>query len=539
MWRINKIFHFKGKSMSIIMLLLFIYFQAQTQTTFSKLFYQDFSNLAGQVWELTDGYAVLGKKPDTTSAGNYYSRLFVSRWDIQGNQLWYEPLGDSVNNFIPQWNTNVPISGFNTLLITGGTRDSINCGYLMLFNNELDTIWSRQFFSPVYLEMMEDNTDWLVPVCADKNLNNDIFLSCQIYQPETENDFCIFKFDSLGNERWHFIYSGEHESDLCFTLAATEDGGVIFAGGGYDSSNLSNHVEEAYVRLDSSGNVISLNNERPEFDLYLPLDMLLEDDGIVYVTSIYDGVENGDPFIYKTDYNNNLIWYGQRTGLSWGANLRYLTKTCQNNYICVGRYRFNNPENTETIYADELAYIVQFDSIGQVMWERSYDIVDSPYDTHNIYDFKPTSDGGYIMVGEATDNYSADGYTPMSPRQQAWVLKVDGCGCLVPGCDSLCSPPDCGPESIDTAHHYFPEPNYFLYGPNPVSETLNIYVGKDFPVGAEFVLYDVQGRLIKSFVPQRADASYVWGMHELAAGNYQLLLRSSGEIMQVEQLIKL
>ncbi len=527
------------RGVSLLALLVVFDLCAQSQATFSKLFYYDLSNVANQVWETESGYAVLGGKIDTTSNGDFYSTLFVSDWDSLGNQNSYFKIGNSLEYFYADWNVNVENARHEHYVFTSALRDSILCGFIMLFDNDLDTAWTKRFYSPIYLESQAEYTDWLIPTCADINFEGQLFASCQIYQPITENDFCIFKFDSLGNELWHYVYSGEHESDLCFTLKSTLDGGVIACAGGVNSGNTINHNDEVYFKLDSLGNMDWQYFGRNEFDGNLPRDMILEEDGIVMVTTIYDGIDYNDPLIYKMDYQNNLLWYGQRTGLSWGARLVHLTQNCQGNYVSAGKFQFNNPENTLTPFADEMAYIIQFDTLGNVIWDRWYSIVDSPYDFHNIYDFKATRDGGYVMVGEGIDAYSGDGWIAQSPRQRAWILKVDGCGCLVPGCDSLCSPPDCSPESIDTTTHYQTAPGYFIYGPNPISETLNIYIGENFPVGSEFVLYDAQGRLIKSFVPQRADAAYVWGMQELAAGTYQLLLRSSDGILQVEQLIKL
>ena len=150
---------------------------------------------------------------------------------------------------------------------------------------------------------------------------------------------------------------------------------------------------------------------------------------------------------------------------------------------------------------------------------------------------KATSDGGYIMVGEATDQTGASAnWQPTLPRQQAWILKVDACGCLVPGCDGERVAMSCGCEP-----DLFPEvPEYFLVGPNPASNSLHIYYG-DQPQtkneNLEFRVHDMTGRLIQSFSPKDVHTTYITDVSHWARGNYILSLFAGKDLLQQKKIL--
>ncbi|MEY3398292.1 MAG: Secretion system C-terminal sorting domain, partial [Bacteroidota bacterium] len=185
---------------------------------------------------------------------------------------------------------------------------------------------------------------------------------------------------------------------------------------------------------------------------------------------------------------------------------------------------------------DNPIILVKYDSLGNMLWNRKFSYVDSYQDYHDIYDLKSTSDGGFIAVGEASDN---DEESPnfVFPNAQAWILKVDGCGCLVPGCDSDCVVPNCATEIVD----FPPFDSYFIYGPNPVSQSLNLYFdgGGINLEGLSFRLYDLTGRLIDQFTPYQSQTTYIWDMEHLASGEYLICLCQDDRVLQQTKVVKL
>ena len=53
----------------------------------------------------------------------------------------------------------------------------------------------------------------------------------------------------------------------------------------------------------------------------------------------------------------------------------------------------------------------------------------------NLTDVSPTPDGGFIATGPVYGRLNAP--NPPGYSQDAWVVKVDGDGCIVPGCNTV------------------------------------------------------------------------------------------------------
>ena len=84
--------------------------------------------------------------------------------------------------------------------------------------------------------------------------------------------------------------------------------------------------------------------------------------------------------------------------------------------ISGGGYDWDNDNRT--------GILMRTDSLGNTLWKRSYST--NAVRDHYIYDLRRTLDGGFIMAGTAWDS--------LLVSQDAWLIKTDSFGCLVPGC---------------------------------------------------------------------------------------------------------
>jgi len=378
-----------------------------------------------------------------------------------------------------------------------------------------DTLKTKSFKSPLWYGLETFQAAWLRPYYMSSD-SIGIYFACQTTAEQTGNDFIILKTDSDGNLLWHYSFGVDVEdvwqdADLCYTLGAVDDG-VIVAGATQILEN-GNWAIERFLKLDTQGNLVWQKDDIEEFNASHPEEMVIHADGFVCVNTLDDmenPVNGSNELIYKLNFDGELVWWNSELELDYYDGFTCITKSCDGGYVCTGR----NWEPLEP--PDSLAYdnntnliIAKYDSLGTLLWHRKYLYVNSPYDYHEMYDLKATRDGGYIMVGEATDNWQ-DNPSLELPRQQVWILKVDGCGCLVPGCDDFCTPPDCSPPNIVD----IPKPDYFLYGPNPVEQSFYIYFdGTDMNLEKlEFSLYDITGRLVDGFAPTESDMTYIWEM---------------------------
>jgi hypothetical protein len=152
--------------------------------------------------------------------------------------------------------------------------------------------------------------------------------------------------------------------------------------------------------------------------------------------------------------------------------------------------------------------------------------------TNIAHDFKATPDGGFICAGEAT--VACVDYPECTDIiQQGWLLKVDGCGCLVEGCDEACS------VGVEEGHEAISEV-IFRMGPNPTSDLLNVFIPTLTEIDIrkiDFQLYDLKGTLLKSFRFQNDNTTYMMDMKSFASGEYILSAIYEGKIIKSERVV--
>jgi hypothetical protein len=493
------------------------------------------------VWELQDGYMVSGFTVDYDTSLHYDA--IISKFTENGTNVFTKQYGSSNHSFFNENDCNLTLQNGTQLLAACQTIDSDTVKMALIwYDLNGDTLKTKAFKSPLWYGLETAQANWLRPYYMSSD-STGIYIACGTTDEATGNDFIILKTDPDGNLLWHYYFGVDIEDvwqdiDLCYTLCAVDDG-VIMAGATQILEWGQWDLERIY-KIDLNGNLIWQIDDIPEFNASIPQEMTVVNDGFVIASSIDDfenPINGQNGLIYKMDFDGNLLWWNGELEFNYATGLTCITKTCDNGFVCCGRnYESLVPPDSLDYDNNNNLIIAKYDSLGTLLWHRKYLYVNSPYDYHEMYDLKATHDGGYIMVGEATDNWQ-DNPNLELPRQQAWILKVDGCGCLVPGCDEFCTPPDCSPPNVVDV----PKPDYFLYGPNPVENSFYIYFdGTDMELeNLEFQLYDISGRLVDSFMPSESDMTYIWEMEKYAAGEYVVVLKDKGNILQSQKIAKL
>lgn len=124
----------------------------------------------------------------------------------------------------------------------------------------------------------------------------------------------------------------------------------------------------------------------------------------------------------------------------------------------------------------------KLDAEGTVLWSRYYaHYTNLPVGYAHIFNaVQPTSDGGFILTGEA------QGPSPPN-RSRLWLVKLDSMGCLVPGCHTV------GVEEFETQLQ-----SALVVSPNPASEhvTVELALPKGYRLEGtvQLMLLDVQGK---------------------------------------------
>jgi hypothetical protein len=219
-------------------------------------------------------------------------------------------------------------------------------------------------------------------------------------------------------------------------------------------------------------------------------------------------------YIFKLDEDRNLVWELEIKDSMDPSDVNYFSKLIsvenENAFVAAGQFIELPNEGTRDIFG----WLVKVSADGQFIWLRKHHIVESAHDWHTVYDFKATPDGGFILVGEAKDS-DAD-----TLRQQAWLLKLDSFGCLVPGC-----------QLTDAAQEEAAETGTLLLYPIPAGDYLNFFYRP--PAGApplRFRIFDAQGQVMKEFAGHPGEMTYIVPVWEWAAGVYVLQAEVAGRV---------
>ncbi|MEZ5147725.1 MAG: hypothetical protein R2759_11805 [Bacteroidales bacterium] len=231
----------------------------------------------------------------------------------------------------------------------------------------------------------------------------------------------LIKTDSLGNEEWTNYYGNPDVDDDMALVALADDGNYLMATvyGEWVVSPTSRTGRIRLLKIDNDGNTI--------------LDELI----------------------------------GPKERNVYLKNLRH---TNDGNLIVAG-WAYNDTVS-EWVY-EGLLY--KFSQEGDSIWMRDYNHFNNQYDRNFFYDAYPTTDNGFIAIGQARSDI--DGNNKM------WIVKVDSMGCDTPGCA--------------TGTQVFELPsiasNRLIVWPNPTNGKFEVRCSQ-FEVGQKIIkVYNSQG----------------------------------------------
>ncbi len=287
--------------------------------------------------------------------------------------------------------------------------------------------------------------------------------------------------DSIGNKLWEWVYNGSELSNGVSNIVVADNGNLVIS-----------HAVGDEVIINSSSSVIHSSK-------YL---------------------------VTELNQNLDIVWQCvmDPTDLVTGYEFFSTLHKCEDNsgYLASGPIYVEGPNQLGEV----LGYIGKISLTGDSLWTRKvlhYETEEelelrSPY-FHTVYDIAETPDGSILIAGEA---WESDIYP-----QQAWVAKVDEYGCHVPGC-----------HLIDAINEQNISNFHLSVYPNPTTESINVYL-PDFEVKnkSEFLLFDLSGKLLKSYSCNYGNTNYVLPVGSFSPGQYYLSWRLDGEIVGSEVIL--
>lgn len=413
---------------------------------------------------------------------------------------------------------------------------------IFYFDEHIDTLHKVVVQSP-WKDSTWIDSDFMYSQFLAISSDSSTFFSFGIWNPlTTGNDVCIKKLSLTSEELWTYI-NATNATDACYALLPQDDGGVI--AGIYQTTVDGNPSQDKLIKIDSSGDEQWQINAPGGYITKL-VNCIIGDGDELVLSGRYHAVgELSDgtlPIVLKMDSLGNEIWANIQGTYEDGIRKDFtnIVQTCDSNYVAGGSW-FSFPGSEEMIEGqnnpdyDQFANIVKLErETGEILWERKYRFLEIYRDKHTLVDMKATLDGGVIFCGEARDGYSI--LAP--PMQQGWLVKLDECGCLVPGCDTLCSYVGCGISDTTTSLPSFG--SHFIIGPNPASQFINIYVGTLESLNLEylhFTLHDLQGKLVYEFEPIQTETTYMLSTEIFASGLYVLSLSDGERVLQQQKIV--
>jgi hypothetical protein len=211
--------------------------------------------------------------------------------------------------------------------------------------------------------------------------------------------------------------------------------------------------------------------------------------------------KTNNSFIGELDLNTkNFKWLKRYLNYDTNIEPSYGLGVEHNNAIYVtGNY------NTDVGTADEIEYasLIKLDKEGNLKWKRLYK---EYMQTNRIWSLTFINDG-MLMLGDAKDTSHNGGYS------DAWIIKTDTNGCIVPGCNAK----DGMVQIIN------PEKVFKVY-PNPAKEIVNVEVITPNTLIKNISIYNNQAQMVLSQNSISKSPAQSISVSSLANGYYTLVI---------------
>ncbi len=320
--------------------------------------------------------------------------------------------------------------------------------------------------------------------------------------PDAYAQALLIKLDSNYALQWQRTYSAAGQAYEAISVAQYSDGGYVLAGYRLPASLVNLGF---LIRTDSVGNQIWRRHFGNESGAWGAV-RVGQDGGIITFSSYAEQTWPWDwrqQLLTKWNADGGIVW---QTHSSYAYNVTAydLEILADQSIVTSGPY-----------YSQAL--LTKYSAEGDSLWARQYGVFDNAL-VHLPYDVEPSSDGGFLLTGTASQNTG----DPHPGQETIFVIKSDSLGCVVPGC-----------QNVGVQEYAIDLQERLRVSPNPASEVVSIAL--DLPEGGEVQgqvqaqLLDAAGRLVlQSAVQQNLNKlSATLDVSALPAGTYYLHVRDA------------
>ncbi|UCH88257.1 MAG: hypothetical protein JSV49_08300 [Thermoplasmata archaeon] len=379
----------------------------------------DQSDYGRSIEQISDGGFIITGATKSFYGNSNLGSIWLLKIDSQGDEIWSKTFGPGVTGC----GKDVIVTSDGHIIITGYIECDCSIGndiFIMKTDRNGGGGIGFEEYNEIYCDFIEP--EGLDTVSGIINLNIEAFAifdgvaiddgikSVEIrfnrgswlkaIQVNTSENYWQYNWDTISfSDGEHVIY-----------VRATD--GIIY----YYSHVvvIVDNILEADENRDLQLSWITFRDKikrNADYVLQIP------DDGYILTSNIkMDNSENWDIWLIKIDSKGNVEWnrsFGG-TGSDYGL---YIIKASDGGYCILGSIYSFTPDCKRYIGTKcEAIWVIKTDADGIEQWNRSFPGNISSEGKH----IQQTTDGGYIVLGEAVSNAALD--------INAWLIKLDGDG---------------------------------------------------------------------------------------------------------------
>ena len=454
-------------------------------TIWTRVFGGDISQDWGFSFVATgdSGFVILG----ATQKDNSLEDLWIFKIDKNGHLLWSKTYGNPQSYYeigrciIKTKDDNFIVCGFCT-------RDHNDFNWLLKFNSEGDTLWTRT----CGISGLSAGA-WSVKEVENNNL---VVLGITTSFPE-DLGLSLNKVDSSGQTLWSKFYPNAASFVALPTFIVTKDNNYVLL------SNVNGPSDVLLLKTDSEGDTIWTRTFGGAGWQYGYSIVEAPDGGYIITGSADPPVSQNyqDLWIFKVGPNGDLIW-SRTYGESAGSEIGYgIIRVPPDGYLIAG---------SRGIFDSDI-WIMRINSVGDTLWTKTV----GGQNTDESYAALKTFDDGYLILGWS----SSFGFS------NSWLIKLAQEPSFVQGSQ----------EIISTEYSIFQ--NY----PNPFNPSTTIEYSVPHLTQVQVKVFDVLGNEIETLVnEEKPSGTYRvnWNAANLAGAIYFYQLRT-GDFIQTKKMILL
>jgi hypothetical protein len=335
--------------------------------------------------------------------------------------------------------------------------------------------------------------------------------------------FATLCFDTLGKQLWYKVYNDK----LVFPtgVAIASDGSFLVGGVQTKKGDISKGERDSlnpfFAKMDTLGNFIWEKKIPNNPNLSVSNISPIEINGTYYWFGGYPSSQKdlsklAYSYLIKTNTSGDVI-LNKKIIEGKSAENDYMVchlgyPLLKNNFI----YMLGQASDTISYFKyNDYIQLCKLDTQGNIKWRRTFSqwyMSNRPYSLTAIPD-------GFIICADGKDTTHTTGYT------DAWIIKTDTNGCIIPGCHLA----DAVIEVVD-------ERNYVKVYPNPANTQVTIEFSDPLHTQIDWIeLLDANGLSLQSKTVN--NQTYTLNTAQLSNGLYYIAAYFKGNKRVVKKVL--